>query len=351
MFREKQDPENTEKVVEERFRLLVEVGSKTMADSELPEMDLPAYYDADKFRVGQTVFYNNVFTMMVAKLAGLLSLLAVPSILDILIFTKQSGTPCTAFRRYVSTILHTFIWYEREPEKQKEFFASLKNVRRKHCVASKRASEAGINRISQFDMAVTQFGFIGFTILCGDELGVAVSRKDLEGLIHLWRVIGSMLGIEERFNICTGSVEETKALCARILDEVFLPCLAAKRPEFEKMRQILLEGVWPISPQIDPDAFTAITYRLAMSATSNNNHSLEVDTSSMSSYSKSLLGFQTWVHKNLLQTSLWWSPIFRGFFNAQMRLSIFLTEHWPFLAYLVFGKQRSQVNIYKMQID
>ncbi|XP_046619798.1 uncharacterized protein LOC124304973 isoform X2 [Neodiprion virginianus] len=273
MFREKQDPENTEKVVEERFRLLVEVGSKTMADSELPEMDLPAYYDADKFRVGQTVFYNNVFTMMVAKLAGLLSLLAVPSILDILIFTKQSGTPCTAFRRYVSTILHTFIWYEREPEKQKEF------------------------------------------------------------------------------NICTGSVEETKALCARILDEVFLPCLAAKRPEFEKMRQILLEGVWPISPQIDPDAFTAITYRLAMSATSNNNHSLEVDTSSMSSYSKFLLGFQTWVHKNLLQTSLWWSPIFRGFFNAQMRLSIFLTEHWPFLAYLVFGKQRSQVNIYKMQIN
>ena len=70
----------------------------------------------NKFKLGQQAFYNNVFAMMIAKLSGLLALLAIPSILDILIFTKQSGTPCTAFRRYVSTILHTFVWYEKQPE-------------------------------------------------------------------------------------------------------------------------------------------------------------------------------------------------------------------------------------------
>lgn len=351
MFRSQDNPETTESLAEERFRLLIEVGAKIPADSESPELELPDYYDKKKFKLAQRTFYNNVFTMMIAKLAGLISLLAIPSILDVLVVTKQSGTPCTAFRRYVATVLHTFIWYKRVPDEEDEFFASLKNVRRKHSVASRRSFESGLSRISQFDMALTQFGFIGFTLLCGDDLGVSASNEEVEGLIHLWRVIGKMLGMEERFNICSGSVEETKALCGRILDEVFLPHMAAKDPNFEKMRDVLLEGLWPMVPQIEPAAFTAITYRLATLATSNNNHSLVTDTSSMSATGRFWFGFQLFVHKNLLNTSKWWAPMFRGLFNAQLRFSIFLTEHWPFLAYWMFGKQRSHVNIYKIHLE
>ncbi|XP_012254729.2 uncharacterized protein LOC105685326 [Athalia rosae] len=343
--------ENTECIVEQRFRLLMDVGSKIPVDYESLEIDLPPYYDAEKFRVGQSVFRNNVFTMMVAKLAGLLTLLAIPSILDVLIFTKQSGTPCNAFRRYAATILHTVIWYQKVPDEASKFFASLKNVKRKHCVAFKRSMEAGLDRISQLDMALTQFGFIGFTLLSGDELGVKASAAELEGLVHVWRVIGSVLGIEERFNICAGTTEETISLCGRLLDEVFVPRLAEKRPEFEKMRVVLLEGIWPINPHIDPSAYTAITYKFASAATSNNNHSLDIDTSSMSLYSRFIFALQSFVHKNLLRTSLWWSPIFRAYFNANMLLSIFLTEHCPFLAYWIFGKRRSRVDIYKIHME
>lgn len=77
-------------------------------------------------------------------------------------------------------------------------FVSLKNVRKKHCIASKRSCEAGIGRISQLDMALTQFGFMGFTLLCADYLGVATNDEELDGLLHFWRVIGRMLGTEER---------------------------------------------------------------------------------------------------------------------------------------------------------
>ena len=106
--------------MEERLQILLKEGANIPADSELDNLVLPDYYDPVKFHLGQQAFYNNVFAMMIAKLSGLLTLLAVPSILDILIFTKQSGTPCTAFRRYASTILHTFVWYEKEPGKQLE---------------------------------------------------------------------------------------------------------------------------------------------------------------------------------------------------------------------------------------
>lgn len=101
--------------VEEKFRLMLEEGSKVFADSEEPDMKLPDYFDPVKFRRGQRVFEKNIFTMMIAKLSGLLMLLAVPSIVNIIKFTKQSGTPCTAFRRYAATIIHTCIWYNKSP--------------------------------------------------------------------------------------------------------------------------------------------------------------------------------------------------------------------------------------------
>lgn len=52
--------------------------------------------------------------MFAGKLAGLLSVLAVPSILNVLVHTKESATPMTAYRRYLATILHTMSWYDNE---------------------------------------------------------------------------------------------------------------------------------------------------------------------------------------------------------------------------------------------
>ncbi|OXU29678.1 hypothetical protein TSAR_007864 [Trichomalopsis sarcophagae] len=338
--------------VEERLQKLLKEGAKIPADADVDDdLELPDYYDPDKFRLGQRAFFNNVFTMMIAKLSGLLTLLAVPSILEILMFTKQSGTPCTAFRRYVSTILHTFVWYEKTPGKQLEFLKSLKNVRKKHCIVSRRSSEAGLGRISQLDMALTQFGFIGFTLISGDTLGVHMSDEELHGLVHFWRVIGHMLGMDERYNLCNGTVSECRALCRRLLDDVFLPCFALKNKNFDEMGRILLEGLWPVNPHLDAKAYTAFTLHLAVSAATNNNHSVVIDTSDMSLYSKFLLNLQLSVHRYLLPTRYWWSRFFRAFFNMETRLAIFLTENFPFLAYWRFGRNKSHVNIYKFHYD
>lgn len=62
----------------------------------------------------QDFYMKNLFAMFAGKLCGLLAVLAVPSILKILMCTKQSSTPFTAYKRYLQTIFHTLSWYEDE---------------------------------------------------------------------------------------------------------------------------------------------------------------------------------------------------------------------------------------------
>lgn len=75
---------------------------------------------------------------------------------------------------------------------------SLLNIRGRHCHATRKASKAGYGNISQRDMALTQFGFMGFALLRPKELGISGSEADFEGFVHFWRVIGHFLGIKDK---------------------------------------------------------------------------------------------------------------------------------------------------------
>ena len=79
------------------------------------------------------------------------------------------------------------------------FLESLKIVRRKHCVAFRRSTKAGVHKPTQLDMALAQFGFIGYIIVCEKYVGISVTPEEREGVVHLWRVIGSMLGMDDKF--------------------------------------------------------------------------------------------------------------------------------------------------------
>jgi hypothetical protein len=53
--------------------------------------------------------------------------------------------------------------------------------------------------MSQLDMLLTQFGFMGFTLLSPEAIGAApATSEDIEGFLHFWRTIGHFLGIEDR---------------------------------------------------------------------------------------------------------------------------------------------------------
>ncbi|XP_020287024.1 uncharacterized protein LOC109856314 [Pseudomyrmex gracilis] len=338
--------------VEKHLRIIIKEGAETPISYEWENPELPPFYDEKKFRIGQQAFSKNYFSMMIAKLCGLVSLLAIKTILDVIIFTKRSGIPCLAYRRYASTILHTLVWHEKNPKgKPNEFLESVKIVRKKHCVSFRRSTEAGVHKPTQLDMALAQFGFIGYTIISGDYLGVKVTHDELEGVVHLWRVIGYMLGMDDRFNLCAGTVEETRALCQRLLEEVFLPSMANRNEHFDQMGNAMLQSMWPVSYDIEPIAFITFTFHLASTTARNNNQLIKIDTSSMPFRSWYLFNLQCFVLKYLMRPDAWWSVFFRAFFNSLLRLSIFFMRHFPFNAYLCFGKKYAKVDIFHDHYD
>lgn len=99
--------------------------------------------------------------MFSGMMIGLISILAVPSVLRVLMFTKGSGSPMTAYRRYIRTIFHTMSWYEEELTPGSRSWRSLAAVRQRHLSSTVKSSLAENGIISQKDMALTQFGFIG----------------------------------------------------------------------------------------------------------------------------------------------------------------------------------------------
>jgi hypothetical protein len=128
---------------------------------------------------------------------GLLAILSIPSILNVLVFTDKSSTDMTAYKRYMQTIYHTLTWFRHDLKPGTKAWKSLAAVRKFHFSASKSAEKASVGLISQKDMAITQYGFIGFSILSQKQTGVYASQEQIEDYCHLWRVIGHVIGIKD----------------------------------------------------------------------------------------------------------------------------------------------------------
>jgi hypothetical protein len=74
---------------------------------------------------------------------------------------------------------------------------SLSAVRKMHFHSSRSANSSNVGIISQKDMAITQFGFMGFTVLNKVQTGLQASQKEIEDYCHFWRVIGHIIGIKD----------------------------------------------------------------------------------------------------------------------------------------------------------
>jgi hypothetical protein len=115
-------------------------------------------FDHARFSKGARFFRRNYFSMFVSMLTGLLSLMYVEPIVRVLHLTGRSHTPTLAFTRYLGTLNHAVEWYEGLAALK----ASLRRVLQLHRTAALRTSRSDSDpSISQFDMVVTQWAFIG----------------------------------------------------------------------------------------------------------------------------------------------------------------------------------------------
>ena len=147
----------------------------------------------------QQCFTENTFAMMFGMYVGLLAILAIPSILNVLVHTKKSSSPLTAYKRYMRTIFHTLVWFRYDLKTGTKAWKSIEAVRKFHFSASKSAANAHVGMISQKDLAITQFGFMGFIVKNKKQLGIQCNDNDTMAFIHFWRVLGNLIGIRDEY--------------------------------------------------------------------------------------------------------------------------------------------------------
>ncbi|XP_074604192.1 uncharacterized protein LOC141857600 [Brevipalpus obovatus] len=250
-------------LAERRYRLLREESMIVPAVSSEIDFEIPPpWFDADKFRNAQKLAQKYYISLNMSHLVGLLMVVQLPSGLEPLLATGNSKDIPKLFRRYLSTIVHVRSWYEEDPYKEgSKAYKSIRQVRRMHARAcemmnKKTGRVIGRDRIwvSQWEMAITQWAFIGVLILypkdCG---GHSLSDGDLELLNYFWRFIGYLHGIEDRFNICNGNLRESRALYKLILDREYRAVIGQNphpAPVGYEMAKGIAKSLRPLNPSL-----------------------------------------------------------------------------------------------------
>lgn len=285
-------------------------------------------------------------------LAGLVAVLSIPSILKVLICTKQSNTASRAYRRYVRTMLHVYAWYIYSPdEKSSKFWTSLKAVRYGHYKSSRASQKLGCGMITQKDLALTQFGFIGFITLGADRIQLE-DPEFLEATVHMWRVLGYLLGIKNEYNICGRNWKESKPRLEIALKKVYTPALQNTSAEFKEMTKALIDGLWAVNTGLTLDSFLYMTKRLAR-VPGYEYYSFDFLPNTKPNPQQTLyykeLGwwdrFGLWFALYVI-TYLHKYAIVRWYLNFRVWLNEQFMYYFPYLAMIMFGFKTAYVRIF-----
>jgi len=286
--------------------------------------------------------------MMFAMYLGLVAILAIPSVLKVLIYTKKSSPTVAAYKRYIQTIFHTLQWFRNDLEPGTKAWNSLKTVRKMHLNASCSANSANVGIISQTDLSITQFSFMGFAVLFRKELGIHCHDDELEDFCHFWRVIGHLHGIKDEYNVCCNTLEETTERLQVIRNEFLLPQLTNPSDAFQEYSKYIISGAqcFDILDYYEPIIFmmkrligVAGYYYIDCEIPSNfdrkNLKYLEL------SYLDRVNLFFSVISRQFL-LKIW---IIRWINNIGTYIAEFFIRYFPIVAIIRFGPRKAFVNI------
>ncbi|XP_014478876.1 PREDICTED: uncharacterized protein LOC106746620 isoform X2 [Dinoponera quadriceps] len=221
---------------------------------------LPEWMDMDKYRRGQKFVHDNYGSITISLLASTVYINTFDDVLKPVIISKKSHTPYLAFKRYLSTLTRILSWLTGEPwVKETKAYKDLKMTRQKHAhintkmsklsneqfaVEAKIADPLSLERetflktfatecpfkklgqrpyktlnassvttdfVNNGTMFNVQGGIITLIIIYSQNIGIQdITDDDLEAYCHMWKCYGYLLGMEDEYNFCNGSLEQIK---------------------------------------------------------------------------------------------------------------------------------------------
>lgn len=223
---------------------------------------------------------------------------------------------------------------------------SLETVRKMHTVVNRRSTKAGQGIISQKDMAITLFTFMGFHILCPKQFGIVGSREQFEAFNHLWRVLGYLMGTRDEFNCCGETLDETLSRLEAMRADIFVPQMQFPCDDYESYTRMAVEGMWHFDPTLHYDSLMWSMKRSLkvpgfyfFSSESNGDKKIYDE---LSTYTKFRIITDILVYEYLTHIF-----IFRWIFNIARILFSVVDRTYPFLSLTKYGKKYAYVEIMK----
>lgn len=238
----------------------------------------PEWLDKQMYDEGRKFFLANSVSVLVCNFRNLVIGLCVPNLCDALVLTERSETVKKARWRYIDTSYYMTQWYRGPAPWENASYWNMVNTYHKQAAnklcemtkeqRSSRAQEvvenlnpdekmqindldkALLNNLrhirengiqtfpvyerymkshllfSQFDMALVQMAFFASIIVFPRQFGAdGCSDKSITSFLHFWRVMGYYLGVEDRFNVAKGRLEETRNLLRQIGEQLVIPSM------------------------------------------------------------------------------------------------------------------------------
>lgn len=346
---------------------LQNLGKELRSDRDQPSLSIkPTWFDEKLFNHAKSVYERHFMGINFAHLSGLLLLVRVDTIYDTLSKTGESSTISKLFKRYYHTVKHVKTWYEGDIfEENSDAHRSLLIVRGMHnktsyklndkardtiyntsvqnnkpeepreeaklmekdnngndCCENGSSSHDNKIHMSEYDIMITQFAFVGFIVLHADKVGLIgdFDQNDMNSLLHFWRVIGYYLGASEKLNLYSHEFNDVVGLCRAIEADIFKNSLiknALKSPQ----------GIMSVN------VIRAIKFIPMLTFYGMMKHLydiLEYDTHEIESR-KTWFSNLSYTLINLVMTRLLRYKAFRLFNNGLTRLSLYLVgyiEEW-----------------------
>lgn len=227
-------------------------GENERGDSGNSSDEEPSWYDHDRFCRGQLFFQKHVAAIGFSMHLSLVSGFSIINLLEPLVFTNASNTAEKAVKRYLLTFYHIFLWLTGDVwDKTGKAYRSLKTVRGMHNKTAKDMMEklGGKTKVSQYDMSLVQSGFFAAVLMYPKQFGIKCTKKELEDYIFAWRVFGYLLGIKDKYNLCSyDNYEATFKVCKEIEETSLWPALQNPPKHFDEMADAYIDGINRILP-------------------------------------------------------------------------------------------------------
>ncbi|GBO04098.1 hypothetical protein AVEN_70906-1 [Araneus ventricosus] len=88
------------------------------------------------------------------------------------------------------------------------------------------------------------------------------TNDDYDAILHFWRTIGYLLGIEDKFNLCHGSYNQVVTSCEKLLHKDYKPVVEKADPISVAMAKNVTEAISMVEPLYTWPALATYIYEL-----------------------------------------------------------------------------------------